>query len=143
MALSRRQQILFTQRVDLYEPILNRNPTTGRPEEREYPPRYTDVPCFRVARDDVSDPAVVFRLPGDNMWTHDEWHFAEDQEIAENWRIHDKSQNADGVNTETFGIFYLVSGQPKRTPKQGRRDAGNTVVQATREIRQPRELVTS
>ncbi len=138
--LSRRQEILFTETADLFEAIVELDPTTKRPVERTFPPRFRDVACYMVPRDDVTGPATVIRLAGDNMFTHDEWHFAEGQELGENWRIRKKSVNADGVPVVDWGEVWLVAGQPKREIKLGMRDAGNTVVQATREIRPPREL---
>lgn len=141
MALSVRQRILFQETVDIYEPVLERNPSTGKPTERTFPPAETGVCCYMVPRDDVSGPAIVFRLPGDNMFTHDEWHFSESQRIGENWRIRKKTVNANGEQAEDYGEFWLVSGQPRRDIKLGNRDAGNTVVQATRETEPPQELV--
>lgn len=120
--LSRRQKLLFTDRVNLWKPVYTQD-ASGTVTET-YTLAYSNIPCFREVRDSVSVPTPAGRMEEDILFTQDMWHFAEAQEIDERWVI--KYLTAGDLQN----TFWMCRGEQVVTYKQGNRDAGNKTIKA-------------
>jgi len=92
MALSRRQQRAYTDRVHLYKPtapftIGANNVATDPTFPAEASPTYSNVSCHWESKPEVAEPRPGGRTNVDNMFTIDVFHFHLDQEVGEGWFI--------------------------------------------------------
>lgn len=132
MALGARQQRLYRNLVNLYRPTVTLSPTTGRPTGESYALVASAVRCLFGKRDSTSSPTPGGRQESDNMFSHDEIHFAADTEIGEGWVIEDISVDRTGSQAQSYGNFWIVIGEPKTWSDYGGRRAGHVAVQANR-----------
>lgn len=129
--LSDRQDALYDHLCDLWRPIYVIDGTTGAPAATTYTIAARAERCYRKTLDSFSDPNLAGRQEGDNMFTVDQWHFCEAQEIDEGWIIRDVSENDAGTPAQTYGICWVTRGQPVRISAQGGRESGHTHIRAS------------
>lgn len=136
--LSARQVLSFNHTANLYRPRRDPYAADNKPGVERYELAYTDVPCrFEILQSsDTASP--LGRIEGDQFFTVDNIHFAEDQEIDDNWWIKNVSLKPDGTPADTMnGRWWVVRGQPQVFARSQRRQGGKKLVKASQERNAP------
>ena len=131
MALTPRQLILYTYRVNLYRP----SPITTYPDADsaidnakdiawDAVPAYVNVPCYFKSTPEVDLPATQGLNKEANIFTLDVFLFDAAQEISGQWLVQIVSPVILGVT----GGYWYVQDNPRTTPSLGRRSANQTQV---------------
>lgn len=136
MPLSPRQELSFNHLADLYRPGRT-YAGDSKPSAEGYTLAYSGVRCrFKInASADIT--SAIGRIEGDNYLTLDDLHFAEDQEIDDNWWVKNVSVNVDGSESTLFGRWWTVRGQPQKFIRSERREGGKVLVKASQELNAP------
>lgn len=131
-ALSPRQELSFNHLASLSRPVRT-YAGDSKPGPEQFQLAYQNVPCRREATTNLSETMAFGRLQGGNLITIESWHFAEQQEIGDNWAILDQSLRPDGSQGSSFGRVWRVRSQPERFIKSERREGGKQIVRASEE----------
>ena len=140
VALTRRQELFYTDRADLYRPVHDRDPTSGTYRGKRYEPEALAVPCYFEVRSSVETAQLFGRIEGDNMFTVDTVHLDGEQEIDSGWVLVNRTLDADGAPSRNYGRYWIVQGQPKSVSNRGRRTARKRSVEAIQVSRKPEGL---
>jgi hypothetical protein len=141
LALSPRQEILYVHKIDIWEPVEEIDGATGEPRTGYYQ-RATDVPCYFVIRGSVETPNNAgLRVEGDNAFTRDDIHVDATLQIDSDWVVKNVTLHADGTQSETYGRFWVISGQPLSVSRAGNRRAEHRKLQAV-QVHAPPEGVS-
>lgn len=122
--LSPRQRLLYTYRVDLWEPHETPDATT-------YQCRYLGVRCYLSRGNSVSQPELFGRAEQDDMFTLDTFGFGEEQEINEGWILVNRTLLNDGSRVNEYGRCWVARGSDRYIPTQGRRRGGRVEMKAS------------
>lgn len=133
MPLSPRQELSYNHLADLYRPGRQLD-ADGKPRPESYTLAYSGVRCRFEIKQSVSIASLIARLEGDQSDTVDIWHGPEDQEIDENWLIHNVSVLPDGVTPdENNGRWWICRGQPQKFARSARRQGGKVAIRCSQE----------
>lgn len=136
-ALSPRQRLVYNHRASLYRPVRT-YAADGKPSAESYELAYMDVPCRFEIKESVDNASVIGRAEGDQFFSLDSVHFAERQEVDDNWWILNQSYSADGDPADTmFGRWWTCRGQPQVFAKSARREGGKKLIKASQEKNAP------
>src|SRR3990172_6696544 len=142
MPLSPRQELSFNHLADLYRPGRT-YAADGKPSPESYTLAYSAVRYRFEIKQSTDLATVIGRLEGDQAETTDVLHFAEDQEIDDNWFIRNVSLEIDGeTESSLFGRFWIVRGQPSKFVRSARRQGGKVLVRASQEKNGPLGMVS-
>lgn len=136
MALTRRQELCYNHRLDLYRPDYDHAPDAKRlPTSFEL--AYSAVPCRIEIKPSPTTGSAIGRYEWDISDAIDKIHFAEDQEIDDGWWAVNVTDRPDGTDASFKGRFWVVRGEPQRIIDSTRRRGGKIVVNASQESRGP------
>src|SRR5262245_30390815 len=109
MALTPRQRRFYTDRCVLYEPILTKDPTTGRLIRKGYYLRVSAVPCyFQVSEHSTEAPSFLGAIEGDNLFSRDQIHFPFNTVIDSGWIIKNVTrENNTAAPSKNFGRYWV------------------------------------
>ena len=135
MALTPRQLILYTYRVNLYRP----SPITTYPDADsavdnardmawDAVPAYSNVPCYFKSTSEVDLPATQGLNKEANIFTLDVFLFDAAQEINGQWLVQIVSPITPGIS----GGFWYVQDNPRTTPSLGNRRVNQTQIYGKR-----------
>lgn len=131
MALSARQRHLYTHRMEIWAPTDTENATTGEHTGVTYARVATDVPCYFEIRQSVETPATAAgQTESDNAFTRDTIHCAHDLAIDSNYWCKNVTLNPDGSQSQNYGRFWVVVGQPHSVSQARSRRAQKRSVEA-------------
>lgn len=122
MALSRRQLILYTYRVDLYEPKLVTS--NGGTPTYSYSLAKTDVPCYPMFKTSLSAPEDFGQIERDIFGTLDVWHFDEEEIVDDQWYLVVKTPGP------YLGKAWKTRGNPVKYQQGGRRRGDHLMIEA-------------
>lgn len=124
MSLTPRQRRFYSDRCVVYEPVLTRDPTTGRLTKRVYQLRQTGVPCyFQISAHSTEAPSFLGAIEADNLFSRDQIHMDGAQVIDSGWIVKNVTREPSGAPSKNFGRYWVISGQPKSVSNRGRRRA--------------------
>lgn len=137
--LSPRQRLLYVDRAVLYEPVLTKDPTTGRLTKKVYHRRASAVPCyFQISEHSTEAPSFLGAIEGDNLFSRDQVHFPFNTLIDSGWIVKNVTRETNsGAPSKNFGRYWVVSGQPKSVSQRGRRRAQKRQCEAIQFMRPP------
>jgi len=136
-ALSPRQELSFNHLCDLWRPLRD-YASDNKPSAERYELAYVNVRCRFEIKQSTDTTSAIGRLEGDQFFTIDAIHFAERQEIDDNWIVVNRSMSADGNAADTMnGRIWMVRGQPQVFARSERRQGGKKLVMASQEQNPP------
>lgn len=136
--LSPRQLLAYNHLASLYKPSREPYSNDNKPAVEKWTLVYQDVPCRFEILQSSDTASVIGRVEGDQFFTVDNVHFAERQEVDDNWWIKNTSLSADGSPADTMnGRWWVVRGQPQVFAKSERREGGKKLVKASQEKNGP------
>jgi hypothetical protein len=136
--LTPRQRRLYTDRCVLYEPVLTKDPTTGRLTQKVFHRRASAVPCyFQISAHSTEAPSFLGAIEGDNLFSRDQIHLDGAQVVDSGWILKNVTREPNGAPSKNFGRYWVVSGQPKSVSNRGRRRAYKRQVEAIQFQRPP------
>lgn len=136
MALTRRQELCYNHRVDLYAPQYT-IAADGKRGPITYTLAYEDVPCRLEIKGSPNSGSPVGRIEMDVVISVDVAHFSEDQEIDDGWWMLNKTLLPDGSQSIQYGRWHVVRGEPRRIINSLRRRGGKKSVMCSQESRPP------
>lgn len=134
--LSPRQMLAYNHLGNFYRPVRT-YAGDNKPSAESYELAYVDVPCRFEINQSVDTTSPLGRIEGDQFFTVDAIHVAEQQEIDDNWWVKQVSRRPDGTPTELFGRWWAVRGQPQAFARSERREGGKKLVKASQEKNPP------
>jgi hypothetical protein len=123
MALTPRQRRFYTDRCTIYPPSETRN-ANGRVTATGWSvaSAQTDVPCYFEIRGSAEGPAMFGRTEEDIAISQDTIHFGADVTVDADYLILNQTLNTrDGSQSQNYGRYWMVRGQPKSVSQRGRR----------------------
>lgn len=124
MALTPRQRRAYTDRACVYEPILTKDPTTGRLTQKVYHLRELQIRCyFQISAHSTEVPSFLGAIEGDNTFSRDAIHMDGAQIIDSGWVVKNTTREPNGAPSKNFGRYWVIAGQPKSISNRGRRRA--------------------
>lgn len=137
MPLTPRQELLYGHLVDLYQPTTTR--TGGKPNPTGYT-KHAGVRCRINMRQSPSVSSPFGRIEGDIVQAIDTIAFAEDQAVDDGWWMENKTLRPDGTESNMYGRWWVIRGEPQRFVDSARRHMGRKVVMASQEELPPEGL---
>lgn len=117
MALTGRQQLLYTHLCNLYS--VTRNPNSdgiGTPGPETITLAYSNVPCFYEYTENMDAPTNIGRIKIANLLTKDTIHFAISQEVQDGWWALNISPPVNGIDNPNNGQVHRLLGAPRDLP---------------------------
>jgi len=137
MPLSPRQELSFNHLANLYRPSRT-YAADGKPSAEGYTLAHSGVRCRFEIKQSTDLATVIGRIESDIVEAVDNVHFAEDQEVDDNWWIKNVSLAPDGVTQgNLYGRWWVVRGQPQKFMASERRSGGKVLVKASQERNAP------
>lgn len=137
MALTARQELAYNHLVDLYEP--STAIVGGKPQPTTYT-KHPNVRCRIEIKQSPSSPSPMGRIETDIVVAIDTIAFAEDQAVDDGWWLENKTLRPDGSQSNMYGRFWVIRGEPQRFVDSTRRRGGKISVMASQESRPPEGL---
>jgi hypothetical protein len=138
MALTPRQVRFYTDKLVTYEPVLTKDPTTGRLTQKVYHRRALQVPCyFEISAHSTEAPSSLGAIEADNTFSRDAIHVPGDLDIDSGWIVKNVTREPNGFPSKNFGRYWVISGQPKSVSNRGRRRAFKRACEAIQFQRPP------
>lgn len=141
-ALTARQERIYNHTADLYRPADPQNITAadGKVGPQTYTLAEAGVRCRINVKNSPSSPTPIGRVESDVLVAMDEASFAEDQAIDDGWWLVNKTLRPDGSQSNMYGRFWVVRGEPQRFVDSERRRGGRVVVMMSQESRAPQGI---
>jgi hypothetical protein len=140
MALTPRQKRFYTDRVNLYAPIMNRSGSILNNPLYPETPTIANVPCKYFSTPNTEMPMLQGRTKVVNIFTLDVFHFEADCPVDDTWMI-----EMITPGSPKQGQFWYVQGDvqvransPTRTPNKAEVYAKQGPLPANRAARQRR-----
>lgn len=104
----------YSDRAVLYEPVLTRDPTTGRLTLVRYFARVFGLRCYFLIGERSSEaPTFLGAIEEDNLFTKDQIHVPGGTLVDSRWVIKNVTREPNGAPSRNFGRYWVVGGQPK------------------------------
>lgn len=135
MALSARQQILYTHLCTLWRPT--HNLTDGTPGDDTYTLVARGIKCFYEYTPNVDDPAEIGGFKRATIFTTDKIHFDVAQDVQNGDIAFNTSLNTDGTHGPNYGQVHSILGAPNKLPGSTNRQTNKQMVMAMQEEQVP------
>lgn len=130
MVLSPRQLRFYVDRCDIWALAQSTSGTTGLRTAKTYTRVHTAVPSYFEILQSVEAPSVMGRIEGDNLFTRDKIYLPWDVTVDSDHVLVNKSVDLNGQQSQLYGRYWIVSGNPTSRHRRGARRGERRLVYA-------------